>query len=156
MKLYELTDNYARLLEMVEAGEDVADTLEAITDAIEVKAENIAKVIRSIEAQAKVIGEEEKRLTDRRRSLENESGRIKQYLELELRRVGLDKVKGNIFTVAIQKNPPSCEVTDESLIPAEFMKMVTSIDRKGILDAIKSGQAVPGAEIKHSESLRIR
>jgi hypothetical protein len=156
MKLYELTDNYARLLEMVEAGEDVADTLEAITDAIEVKAENTAKVIRSIEAQAKAIREEETRLADRRRSLENESGRIKQYLELELRRVGLDKVKGNIFTVSLQKNPPSCEVTDESIIPTEYIKTVTSIDRKSILDAIKAGQAVPGAEIKISESLRIR
>jgi len=50
MKLYELAQNYARLMEMADDMESDAlvDTLEALQDEIEEKAENIAKFIRNL------------------------------------------------------------------------------------------------------------
>lgn len=55
MKLYELTDNYLRLQELLEENktEAVMDTLDAITDGFHDKAENIAKIIKSIAAMRK-------------------------------------------------------------------------------------------------------
>jgi DNA-binding transcriptional MerR regulator len=156
MKLYELSESYAKVLDLIEAGEELGDTLESIEEAIELKVENIAKIMKTLEGEADIIREEEKRLTDRRRALEAEVGRLKSYVESNMRAAKIDKVKGRLFTLAFQKNPPSVEVMDESLIPSDYIKTVTSVDRKLILEALKAGQAVTGCEIRQSESLRIR
>ena len=62
LKLYELTDNYQKLLEMADEADPQAfeDTLEALQDEINHKAENLAKVIRTYEAEAKALEEEKK------------------------------------------------------------------------------------------------
>jgi len=73
-----------------------------------------------------------------------------------MRAAGIDKVKGRLFTLAFQKNPPSVEVMDESLIPSDYIKTVTSVDKKLILEALKSGHSVSGCSLSQSESLRIR
>lgn len=157
MKLYELSQAYQRILDLVEEGQEVEDTLESLTEAIEVKTENIAKVITSLEAQAEAIKEQEKRLNERRRSIEAQIVSLKQYVQRELRMCGLEKVKGQLFTIGIQKNPPSVEILNESLIPSEFIKTVTttSVDKKLLLEALKE-KDIAGAIIKQSERVTIR
>jgi len=159
MKLYELAQNYAQLMEMAEEMESDAlvDTLEALQDAIEDKAENIAKLIKNLEADAKAIKEEEQRLADRRRSIENKVNRLKEYLQQQLEIAGLQRVKRPTITVAIQNNPPSVEITDEKLIPSEYMIPQTpKIDKKAILERLKNGETVPGCTLKQTKGVRIR
>lgn len=74
MKLYDLTNNYCELQMMIEDGVDpsaLEDTLQAIEESIEDKAQNIALLIRNLEADTEAIKLEEKRLADRRRAVEN-------------------------------------------------------------------------------------
>jgi hypothetical protein len=160
MKLYELSDSYSHLLEKIESGEqtleDLQDTLEAIEEAIELKGENIAKIVKTTDAQAEVIRQEEKRLAERRKAIENSSLRLKLYAEEQLKKTGIQKVKGKLFTIYLQKNPPSVEILDEGLIPSDYIKTVASVDKKLILEAFKAGQAVTGCEMKQNESLRIQ
>ena len=56
MTLYELTDDYMKLLEFAEDPEAdpqaIADTMDALEGEIEVKAEGYAKVMKQIEADA--------------------------------------------------------------------------------------------------------
>lgn len=156
MKLYELSESYQKVLELIEAGEELGDTLESIEEAFELKVENIAKVMKSVEGEAEIIREEEKRLAERRRALEAQVGRLKTYVEDNMKASGIDKVKGRFFSLSLQKNPPSVEIINESLIPTDYIKTVTSVDKKLILEAIKSGQAVTGCEMRQTESLRIR
>lgn len=158
MKLYELTNAYQEVLELIEEGnEEYLDTLESIKEDIEQKAENTAKVLKTIEAQIEVIRQEEKRLANRRKELENSVTRIKQYLENNLREVGMKKIKGNIFTISIQKNPPSVEVINENLIPEKYMVIKPpEPNKKEILNALKNGEQIDGVELKQTESLRIR
>jgi transcriptional regulator of heat shock response len=159
MKLYELTANYAHVLEMAEeiGMEDLKDTLESIQDAIEDKAENIAKLIKCWEADAKAIKEEEQRLADRRKSLENKIASTKEYLQNQLEVSGLQKVKRPTITVAIQNNPPSVDIADESLIPTDYMiPQPHKIDKKAILLHLKEGITVDGCSIKQTRSVRIR
>lgn len=159
MKLYELTSNYVQVLEMAEEMEMDAlkDTLESIQDAIEDKAENIAKLIKCLEADAKAIKEEEQRLADRRKSIENKIASTKEYLQNQLEVSGLQKVKRPTITVAIQNNPPSVEIADESLIPTDYMiPQPSKIDKKSILTALKEGLVIEGCSLKQSKGVRIR
>lgn len=159
MKLYELTENYAKLLEMAEEMDTdaIVDTLEALQEAIEDKAENIAKLIRNLEADVKVIRDEEKRLAERRQVIENKVERLKSYLQEQLEIAGIDKVKRPTITVAIQKNPPSVDIIDETLIPADFLiPQPAKIDKKSILERLKNGEEVPGVVLKQTKGVRIR
>jgi replicative superfamily II helicase len=159
MKLYELAQNYAQLMEMAEEMESDAlvDTLESLQDAIEDKVENIAKLIKNLEADVKIIKEEEQRLADRRRSIESKVARLKEYLQEQLEVAGLQKVKRATITVAIQNNPPSVEIADEKLIPSEFMiPQNPKIDKQAILERLKNGEMVPGCSLKQTKGVRIR
>jgi hypothetical protein len=159
IKLYELSDSYQHLLEQMEdTDSDVfSDTLESIQDAIEVKAENTAKVIKTIEAETKAIRDEEKRLADRRKSLENRAKGMKEYLQENLEKSGLNKVKGAVLTVAMQNNPVSVYVQDEKIIPQSFfVQQAPRLDRKSLIDALKNDEKITGAELQQKRSLRIR
>ena len=159
MKLYELAQNYAQLMEMAEEMESDAlvDTLEALQDAIEDKAENIAKFIKNLEADAKIIKEEEQRLAERRRAIETKVDKLKTYLQEQLEIAGLQKVKRPTITVAIQNNPPSVEIADEKLIPSEFMiPQPAKVDKRAILERLKNGEEIPGCSLKQTKGVRIK
>lgn len=159
MKLYELAQNYAQLLEMAEEMESDAlvDTLESLQDAIEDKAENIAKFIRNLEADAKIIREEEQRLAERRRAIESKVDKLKMYLQEQLETAGLQKVKRPTITVAIQANPPSVDVIDETAIPIDFLiPQAPKVDKRSILERLKKGESVPGVTLKQTKGVRIR
>lgn len=157
MNLYELTQNYLQVLEMAENGEDLADTLEALEDAIEVKAENTAKVIKQLEANAEMLANEARRLSERKSAIENNVRNLKSYLQDQLDKCGKTKIKGEIFTVALQNNPQSVDIINESLIPsAYFIQQEPKLDRKELLTHLKAGEEIAGVTIKQTKSLRIR
>ena len=140
-KLYELTEIYRNVWELINDDEADLDTLEIalgqVEDNINSKAENMAKLIRSIDGDIETLKMEEKRLAERRRALENKQKNIKTYLEMQLKAMEIDKVKTPLFTVAMQKNPPSVNILDEESIPEEFKKTVvtTTVVKKDLLAA---------------------
>ncbi|WP_040191801.1 siphovirus Gp157 family protein [Clostridium culturomicium] len=161
MKLYELTQNYINLQELLEDPEIPVELINTalgeVEEEIEVKAENIAKLIKSIDLGAAAIKEEETRLASKRKSLESRSKYLKEYLEGAMRAVDKPKIKGRLFSFSIQKNPPSVDVLDECLIPEEFFNIPAPVlDKKEVLARLKAGEQIPGVVIKQSESLRIR
>jgi predicted nuclease with TOPRIM domain len=156
--LYDLTSDFLQVQQLIEEGhENLEDTLESINIAVEDKLENIAKLIKNIEADVNSFKTEEKRLAERRKSLENRITNLKQYAESNLRAIGERKVKTGLFTFSIQKNAPSVSILDDKLIPKNFYVPVEpKLDKTAIKDVLKSGEIVPGVELKQSESLRIR
>ena len=161
-KLYELTEMYQNIWELVADDETDLDTLEIalsqIEDNIELKAESMAKLVRGIDGDVAALKEEETRLAKRRKALENKQTNIKLFLENQLKQMGLDKVETPLFKVSIQNNPPSVNILDEDLIPEQYKKTVTttSLVKNDILKALKEGQVIEGAELKQGKSLRIR
>lgn len=161
-KLYELTEMYENIWELI--GDDEVDldslelALESIEDNIEVKAESMAKLIKEIDGDMATLKEEEQRLAKKRRTLDNKQKNIKSYLENQLTVMGKDKVKTPLFTVAMQNNPPSVKFIDEDLIPEQYKERIETIKipKKAILDDIKAGIEVPGTEFVQTRSLRIR
>ena len=157
MNLYELSQNYLAVQDMDLEPETLKDTLDSIEEAIEVKAENIAKWIRNLEADKKAFEEEEKRFKEKKQAADNRIKSLKLYLEDNMRLIGKTKFKAGVFNFSIQNNPPSVEVFDEALLPERFLiEQPPKIDRAGIKELLKAGEEVPGAELKQTEGLRIR
>ena len=63
----------------------------------------------------------------------------------------IQKVKRDVVTVSVQKNPPSVEVGELDLIPAEFRRVIPEHwepDKKEILEHFnKTGEIVPGVDV---------
>lgn len=161
MKLYELASNYQKIYNMVDEEIDEQtwiDSLECIQGEIEVKTENIAKLIKMLDADSTILKAEEERLEKRRKTVENKVIRIKQYLQQQLEFSGLDKVKTPNFTISIQNNPPSVNILEEDIIPTKYIitKTENILDKKSLLADLKSGEKISGVELKQGRSLRIR
>ena len=115
MKLFELTEQYQKLLSMVDDECDIQaiqDTLEGIEGMIADKAESIAKLIKSIEADERAIKAEEDRLKARREAFK-EKAQIHQGISTKSAYIGRNRqAKGTMFTVSIQNNPPSVQIAE--------------------------------------------
>lgn len=159
MKLYELTGQYSRLMEMGEEidADTLKDTLEGIEGEISDKAESIVKVMKSIEADEQAIKAEEDRLCARRKALENRRLSIKDYLEVQLISAKIDKITGTIFTIALQNNPPSVVIAEQAKVPKKYyIKQEPKLDKTMLKEAIMGGRKIKGVELKQTKSLRIR
>ena len=105
MRLYELTDQYEALMDMLcdeEVDEQtIMDTLEVIDGEIEEKAENYAKIIQQMQADTAMLKAEEERLCMRRKSLENRSQNLKTVLKSNLEFIGKTKFKTALLVFAV-------------------------------------------------------
>ena len=159
--LYELTSDWLELLNMLEEGADedvINDTLEGIDYEIEVKADGYAKLIRQLESDAAGLKTEIQRMTDRKKTLENNIKRLKDNLQKVMEITGKEKFKTDLFSFGIQNNPPSFRMDANSVydIPDEFL-----IYKEPEIDTVKAKKYLKEheAEWGHLEqvrSLRIR
>lgn len=157
MNLYELSIAFQEVQNMDLDPEVMQDTLDSIEDAIENKAENIAKLIRNLESDVTAYKEEEDRLKTKRQATENKVKWLKTYLEDNMKLTGKTKFKSGMFNFSIQKNPASVNITDEKIIPEEFLiQQPPKVDKTSLKEILKRGIEVPGAELKQTEGLRIR
>lgn len=156
MKLYELTEMYNNLLDLDLDEKDLQGALSNIDDEIEVKADNIAKVLKDMEAEVKAIVDEEFRLSSRRKAIENRSKKLKEYLQSQMELVDKKKFKTTLFSFNIQKNTPSLKIIDESKIPEDYFKIEKKLNKTDLKEAVKNGLFQDAAELVQTESLRIR
>lgn len=157
MNLYELSLSFQEVQNMDLDPEVMKDTLDSIEDAIENKAENIAKLVRNLESDVSACKEEEDRLKTKRQATENKVKWLKTYLEDNMKLTGKTKFKSGMFNFSIQKNPASVNITDEKIIPGEFLiPQPPKVDKTSLKEILKRGIEVPGAELKQTEGLRIR
>lgn len=162
-KLYELTTDLLALQEMLESpldDEDVLrDTLEAVQGEYELKLEAYCKVIKNLEADMEALKNEAKRLTDKRKVLENNIERLKKAMFDSMKATNTDKVKGQLFTVAIQKNGGKLPVivdVDVTELPDELVKVVESPDLEAIGKLLEQGKSMYAHFGERGESLRIK
>lgn len=161
--LYEITQDYMTILAMMEDPEldpqTLADTMEAVEGELEVKAENYAKVIRNLEADVAGIKAEIERLSERKKTIENNIKRMKEALQVSMETTGKTKFKTELFSFGIRKNAPAV-VMDEPYIenvPERFLKYSDpTINKTAIKEAIQNGENLEGlAHLESKNSLRI-
>ena len=164
MTLYKLTEDYMNLLALAEDPDideqAFMDTLDGIGGAIEDKAENYAKVMRQLEADAAACDAESKRLKNKSKTIENNIRRMKQALQYAMVATGKTKFKTQLFSFYIQKNSASVVMDEQYIenIPERFLvRKDPEINRKAIRDAINAGEDIGGiAHLEQTESLRIK
>ena len=117
--LYEIKSEYVQALEQLTDLDDeaVVDTLDALKGELEVKATSVAAYTLSLDATVKAMKEAEKRMADRRKSLENKMARIKEYIKDSMEDARIFKIETPEMKLSISKNPAKVEVIDEELVP---------------------------------------
>lgn len=157
--IYEITGGLLQLQEMLEndpENEYVQDTLEALEGELELKCGAYCRVIRNMEANLEAYKNEIDRLSKRKKVLENSIDRLKKALFEAMKATGKDKIKDDIFTVAIRNNAPRLpRDLDINQVPIDFIiERQYDVDKRRLLQAIKNGE-VEGIELEQSQSLRI-
>jgi len=156
--LYELTGDYKRLEELEEEldPQTFKDTMDSITGAIEEKAIGYANVIKQFQADAKMLGGEEQRLAERRHAIETKIGLMQESLFEAMEIAGTPKIKSPKFTVWIQNNPVSVNVTNEKAVPKEFyIPQPPKLDKKQLREELRHGD-IPGVELVQTRGIRIK
>ena len=161
--IYELTDEYVELLNMLEDPDidpDVlADTMEGLSGEIEVKADGYAKVIAELNAAIAGLKAEIERLTNRKTTMENNVKYLKSTLQFAMETTGKTKFKTELFSFGIQKNPASVVIDEPYLenIPDKYLiPQDPKIDKVKIKEDLKAGIDIGIAHLEQSQSLRIR
>lgn len=162
--LYELTEEYSAVLEMLydpEVDEQtVLDTLEAISGEIEDKADNYAKLIKELSADAEKLKTEESRLYARRKSLEMRADRLKKNLQANLEFIGKTKFKTALFSFSIVQNGGLQPLTiTENLdeIPGKYLIPQPPKPDNDKIRELLAGKEVEWAHLEpRGKSLRIR
>lgn len=167
--LYEITGEMLLLMQMAEESDDVEeimgvlkDTFDAVSGEHDVKIENCAKVIRSLEAKAKAVKAEEAYLAGKRKTIEANVDRIKTAMMESMRAVGKTKAGGDIFTVSIQKNGGKAPLiirdgVNADLLPDAFKRVTVDFNKDAIREALENGEDIDFAVLgERGESLRIR
>lgn len=159
--LYELTGDYLNLLEWLEDEENIEDavvndTLKGIEGAIEDKADNYAKIIKELQAEAKKFEAEKKRLEDRQKAMENRAKLLNKHLYDSMKLTGKTKFKTGLFSFGIQKNGGLQPIEiDTDHVPDEYMKKEP--DNTLIRQALKEGKELPFVTLKeYGDHLVIR
>lgn len=152
ISLYELSTDLVELMDVedVEISEEVkSQIIEQIEDAIEDKSGNIIAVVKNYEATINAIKEEEKRLANNRKSIENKVTKLKDYTVECLSKTGKKKVETTLGTISLRKKPVSLIVENEELIPSLYKttKEVVTVDKNTIKDFMKKGHEVEGCRL---------
>ena len=160
MTLWEINNAIMACVD-AETGEIVDfDQLDKLTMAREEKLENIALYIKSLEADAAAIREEEKALAHRRKVKENKVERLREYLSYSL-----DGQPFETARVALSfRSSQAVKVTDNvallDYLEANFDDCISYKTPTVRLDAvkmlIKRGVDVPGAVIETRSNLQMK
>ena len=145
MKLYELTEQWDAVFNMMEDGETdeqvIFDTLESIEGEIEDKADNYAKMIRNLQANVDVLKAEEERLYQRRKSTENHIQSLKDHLQANLEFIGKTKFKTDLFSFSVSKNggKQPLSITDNlDEIPGKYLiPQPPKVDNDAVRELLK-------------------
>jgi hypothetical protein len=148
------------LMDSTDDAQTIADTIEAESYPLEVKARQVAYAPKILDAEADAIEAAAKDMVARAKSKRTRAANIREYLKTCMEIAGVTKIECDHFAISIKKNPHSVEVFELALIPGEFMRQPETPppapDKNAIKQAIKDGNEVPGAILVQGTSLVIK
>lgn len=162
--LYELSNDYIKLQELLEEGELDPEMLEEAMqytkEELSIKFENYCKVIRNIENNIAGLKAEEDRMSARRKAMENNIKAMKTRMLDAMVTTDTKKIDGELFTISRQKNPASVvmDVNYIEDVPEKYLiEQDPKIDKKKLAEDLKAGVELDGiAHLEQGEGIRIK
>ena len=167
--LYEIDANIIQLIETgfsmscvdEETGEidetRLATYLEALQLDRKTKIENIAMLVKDLEAQAVAIKEEEKKLKARREARERKAERLKEYIKSSMLLQGDQKFETARVSISFRKSK-QVVVANPELLTDEYITIKTEqvANKTAIKQALEAGILVEGAMLEERKNLQIK
>ena len=149
-----------RLMDTQDDAQAIADTIEAESYPLEVKAQNVAYAIKNLDATSAAIKQAEAETAARRKAIENRAAHLREYTKTCMEIAGMSKIECPHFALTIKKNPAAVDIFEPGLVPAEFMKQPEPPpavpDKAAIKAALQAGRDVPGALLAQGTRLEIK
>lgn len=164
-KLFE--ENFQNYVDLVESGDmpegAIWDSLDSINGAIEEKIDNITCIHKQETYECDMIKAEIERLKHRLTAKENAANRLKEYIYVSMRSVGMDKLE-------TARNKLSFRKSEKVMIddPAGFVQWAQEYNpelltfkqpepnKTEIKRILKSGQAIEGCRVETCMNLQIK
>lgn len=160
MKIYDIQTELRELLDTVsetgELTEAQADLMDKLHGELEEKQKGIIYYIKEAKAFEAVIAEEEKKLKAKKEVLKNKQGRLLDLLEMTMHMENKKELQFGDVSAKFALTPPALEVDDESQVPEEYFKVVKTLDKATLKDAVKEGLEIDGVRLTQKETLRIK
>jgi hypothetical protein len=127
MKLYELAEEYradvAKLQDLDLPPEVVLDTIDSMQGDIKDKIKAVIFVASEMKATGLARLDAAKRMMESGQSELNRAEGLFSYAQIAIQNSGLTlPIKYDEFNVNLQKNPPSCDITDMEKLPEKFKR----------------------------------
>ena len=144
--LYELTSDLEILNDMDEI-EDTKEIVSLIEAEIINKGTGIVKLDRIFDANIKAIKNEIDRLQAKKRVVENNRKRLREYTVSCLENLGHKKIETPVGNMTIRKTAPILRIVDESKLPEKYLEVVQTykINKDMVKEDLKSGINIDGA-----------
>jgi hypothetical protein len=98
-----------------------------------------------------------KKYTYKKKSHENKAENIKGLIEWIMDAANELKFTCDVGSVSFRENPPKPYITDESILPKDYINTVNTVNKSKINEDIKAGLTIEGVSIDNgSRSLTIR
>ena len=120
------------------------------------KVDAFGSFLRMESARADALKAEAARLASKARTAADRISFLKgRYLDA-MQRNGLRQVRGQVYALSVRATD-IVTITNEAILPERFVVEKTTImpDKMAIKDALKKGEAIPGAILDKSYSLRV-
>lgn len=162
MKLYEIPEEYRKVLEGVQVDEETGEILG--TDALVEFAGDLNETIKNtglylfeLDSEAQQIDAQIKRLKARKDGMKRRADTLKNLMLDAMTSSGLKKVSDPLVSVYLRKSTATI-VDNMELIPKDLLrvKVETSPDLVAISKTIKSGIEVPGAHLEERQNVNIK
>ena len=155
LSLIQLSQAEIELAEMLETEEITKEQFEAmqkeINENLQVKSLNYIKVndmlSNNLEQGKLYLKEIQKRI----KRIENAQKKLEDFLVFAMEKSGLKRIDTHLGTITFNKGKDSIVITNENLIPKEFIKeeIVRKVDKVAIKEHLKNtGEIVTGADIE--------
>lgn len=167
MKLYEISENYKNLVELLEKSENgefdfkidnkaIRESIEEVESDLNDKLLNTGKLLKNYNADIAALDEEIKRLTEKKRSKKRNVDNLKEYVKECMESAGIKKADLNVIKFSIRKTPGKLIIASEDEIPAEYTFTTVEYFKEKMKEDLKAGKEVPGVLLETGTSLSMK
>jgi hypothetical protein len=126
----------------------LADTLEGLTEFNQALAATVRAILKD-ETDASVLGLLMDEMAERRDRFKARADKRRQIVRDAMLDADMAKLTMPDFTATVRTAPPHVVVVDETAIPQTFFEMRPHLRKRELLDALKDGATIEGAELSN-------